>query len=146
MSQESLIRDHCQALVDLSKITNRGRRRPFMNWEVKTAAEEYLAGELTLQEIAERMNRPVSSVYNLLSIGGVLSNRLPARAGVMEFYRRRSEKVIAALLAGDSWASVCRRWDMNEGSLYEILWNYKHKTRMNHREWKRLFFRGKCPV
>lgn len=146
MTTETLLRDHCQALVDLSKITNRGRRRPYMTWEVKTAAEEYLAGELTLQEIADRLNRPLGSIDNLLSIGGVVRNRAPVVMGMAEFYRRRNAKVIEALLYGDSWGQVCRRWDIPEATVYEILWNHKQRTGMSHKEWKRIFFRGRCPV
>lgn len=52
---------------------------------------------------------------------------------------RRNAKIVEAVLHGDSWESVARRWGLAERGLYEILYEHKRRVRMSASFWRQTF-------
>lgn len=136
---ESILRDHCRALLAMEEIAP-VRRRPYMTWELKEVARQYLEDEISLEEMQSRLNRPVKTINMMMRM---CRDERKRRSSARVDYPRRNAKIVEALLMGDSSDSIARRWGISEYAVYQVLWKYGVETRMPREVWRRIFFANK---
>jgi hypothetical protein len=131
--------DTCRALLELDKLGRR-KKRPYMSTELRLLAQMYADRTITLEEMAERLRRPLRSVNDMLDMCIPNRDRRAEKYGVRDESRRRASKIVEALLRGDSWDSVGRRWGSDDAAIYYVLRMHRLRTGMSHTLWRRLFF------
>jgi transposase-like protein len=141
MTSETEFDQTCRALVALEPLIPHRSRRAYLPSEFRKLARMYTEGKLTIPEIAERLGRHEQSIYQMLRILNAGQRRQPWNAGPKFDYRRRSEKVVDAILAGDSRETIARRWGITPRQVYEIADEYRRRTGMSRNAWTAFFIR-----
>jgi hypothetical protein len=135
---ETLLRDTARALLEVDKVLAPRRRRPVMTFEVRAIAEMYANNEISISEMVSRLDRPRRTICSILRTLRLAQRRRPPNRRERAYARRR-DKVVEAILAGDSLDSVKRRWDISDDVLYQILNGYRVRTGMKREVWKASF-------
>lgn len=141
MDTETVLRDTCRAIAELEKIA-KPRKTPYAPWELKEIARLYADRKITLAEMAFRINRPVVSVHRMIDRLGA-EKREPRKGADQHGVARRNCKIVDAMMAGDGLSAVMRRWDVCERRVYEILLQYRRRTRMSKPQFRAIFLGGK---
>jgi hypothetical protein len=118
--------------------STRRPRREFKTSDMRLFKSLYLEEKLPMWEIALRMNRREDILFRAAQMLDI-PRRCPRLCGTRPGRQRRNAKIVEAVLSGDSWDSVARRWGIGERGLYEVLYEHKRRVRMTTEFWRQNF-------
>ena len=91
--------------------STRRPRREFKTSDVRLFKTLYLS-DLPMREIARQMDRRGDILFQLAQTLDI-PRRQPRLCGTRLEHQRRNDKIIEAVISGDSWDSVMRRWEIS---------------------------------
>lgn len=122
--------------MTVQPLSDRRSRRAFTMPELRLVEKMYLSEKLSVPEIARRLGRDKDTLYPAIKQYLDIPRRQPDRCGTRFDLRRRNAKIVEAVLNGDSWDQVMRRWEISERVLYEVLYQHKRRVRMSAEFWR----------
>ncbi len=117
--------------------SERRPRRTIMTSELRAAKQLY-AQNLPMEEIAHRLDRNKDVLYQAMRHLDI-PRRKPGQTGIRPDNRRRNAKIIDAVLYGDEFEDILRRWDISPRVMYAVLLEYRRRTRMRDDVWVKFF-------
>lgn len=123
--------------MTVQPLSTRRPRRNLKLSELRLAKKLY-SEAVKVDEIARQLDRNKDVLCQAIRHLD-MPRRRPGQCGVRPDNRRRNEKVIEAVLLGDGYEAILRRWDITPRVLYHILAEYRQRTRMPYAVWRKNF-------